>query len=136
MKYLECQIQPIFKGFITSTPQTIQDPDDYLLAVAASLTAKIDNLAKNLDECLFLLSSTQDQEEETDDVLILVQNLCLYYQKVAEEVFRVNEKIRKTVGLMEREKHWKQGQMEKKLREKVRVSMTKKLEAYNLINEI
>lgn len=70
------------------------------------------------------------------DTLELIHNLCLYYQKVAETVFRVSEKMRKTVNILEREKHWKEGSIEKKVGEKVKVALAKKLEAYSLVNEI
>ena len=55
-KYLEYHIQPVLKALATSSPQAFQEPDDFVLSIAASLASRTKSLAQSLDDCLAILS--------------------------------------------------------------------------------
>lgn len=131
-EYLSRQLQPIFKALATNTPMSIEDPDTSILAIAGTLLHKV----TNLDNSLAHYFSQSASSEEQLDLLAVTENLCHYYQSVAEQLYEVNEKMKKCINLVSRENYQDGEDVIRKIKAKANEIVTKKLDAYYKINEI
>ena len=122
----------MFKASVLNYPHPFEDPDSTILELSAKMLTRIEALEANLEDHLGI---TRSAGEEVN-VEHLVENICEFYQGLAEQFYWVSRKIRQCVEFTGRKRCYGEGEIVERVHGKAMESVGRKLEVYDQIKGI
>jgi hypothetical protein len=125
--YIDRQLTPLCRAFVSGTPYKFDDPDTTTLEIATRLLTRLDELADCLEDHLGILQA-EGTEVKPDEVF---EKVCEYYQTLAERLYATSQKVRKCVEMNVRVNNEQAEHVDRKIKEKTEEALKKKMGAYH-----
>ena len=93
--YFDAAIVPMFQDIVNDSKHTFHDPDLYVMEFAARLLNRIEQLHINLEDIMRI----DEMQVQDVDMQRLLEQLCQYYQLLAERLYEAHQKVKECANM-------------------------------------